>query len=376
MDKIEIKNWDDLNLKTELLRGIYGYGFEKPSEIQKKAIYPIINKQDVIAQAQSGTGKTGTFSIASLQVVDTKSTTSQVIIITSTRELATQTHNVLSQIGTYIENLITKLLVGGTSVNMDIQELYENKPHIIVGTPGRIFDMIKRKKLDLSMIKLFILDEADEMLSSCFKEQIQTINTFFNQDVQTAIFSATMPRDVIDITNNFMKSPVHLTMKSHELTLDGIEQFFIAAKDDQNKYELLKDFFNKLPSSQSIIFVNGIQRVNDLCDTMERDGFSVNKMHSSLEKTERTTVLNDFKKNAFHILISSDLTARGIDIQQISMVVNFDIPNNVHTYLHRIGRSGRWGRKGSAINFICQNDVYMMKKIENHYKINILEFKI
>ena len=309
-------------------------------------------------------------------MVDTKSTTSQVIIITSTRELAIQTHNVLSQIGLYIENLITKLLIGGTSVNIDIQELSENKPHIIVGTPGRIFDMIKRRKLDLSMIKLFILDEADEMLSSCFKEQIQTINTFFNQDVQTAIFSATMPRDVIDITNNFMKSPVHLTMKSHELTLDGIEQFFIAARDDQNKYELLKDFFNKLPSSQSIIFVNGIQRVNDLCDSMEKDGFSVNKMHSSLEKTERTTVLNEFKKNAFHILISSDLTARGIDIQQISMVVNFDIPNNVHTYLHRIGRSGRWGRKGSAINFICQNDVYMMKKIENHYKINILEFKI
>lgn len=376
MDKVEIKNWDDLDLKGDLLRGIYGYGFEKPSEIQKKAIHPIINNHDVIAQAQSGTGKTGTFSIASLQVVDTTQKSSQVIIITSTRELAIQTHTVLSNIGMHLSDLSTKLLIGGTSVNADVKELSENAPHIVVGTPGRIFDMVKRRKLDLETMKLFILDEADEMLSSCFKDQIKTIFTFFNKDIQTALFSATLPRDVIELTTNFMKSPVHLTMKAHELTLDGIEQYFIAAQDDQHKYESLKDLFNKLPSSQSIIFVNGIQRVNDLCEFMERDGFSVNKIHSSLDKNERAKVLDDFKKNMFHILISSDLTARGIDIQQISMVVNFDIPNNVNTYLHRIGRSGRWGRKGSAVNFICQNDVYMMKRIETHYKINIREFNI
>lgn len=371
-----IKIWDDLNLKEELLRGIYAYGFEQPSEIQKKAIYPIINKKDVIAQAQSGTGKTGTFSISTLQNIIVEEETTQAVILTTTRELAIQSHSVITGLSAFIEKVKIKLLTGGTSVNEDIRYLSNTEPHVIVGTPGRVFDMIKRRKINMSKIKLFVLDEADEMLSSGFKDQIKTIFSYFNENVQTAIFSATIPREVISITSQFMNNPLHLTIKAQDLTLEGIKQYFIAAKDDQNKYEQLRELFNRIDNTQSIIFVNGINRVNSLHEAMEKDQFQACKIHSSLTKEDRANALKEIKNGSCNILISSDLTARGIDIQQISLVINFDIPRDVNTYLHRIGRSGRWGRKGDAINFICERDVYMMKKIENHYKVNIEEYKI
>lgn len=371
-----IKKWDDLNLKDNLLRGIYSYGFENPSEIQKKAILPIIQNNDLIAQAQSGTGKTGTFSIASLQTVVEDENTSQVLILSTTRELAIQTHKVIENISVFLDNIKIKLLTGGTSVNSDINYLNNNKPHIIVGTPGRVFDMVKRRKLDLFTIKLFILDEADEMLSSGFKDQIKTIFGYFNENVQTAIFSATMPREVVELTEKFMKTPIKIMVNSSELSLDGIKQYYIAARDDKDKYELLKNLYDNLYKSTSIIFVNGISRVDSLYDAMINDGFQVCKIHGSLNKDERMEILNDFKNGGKNVLISSDLTARGIDIQQISLVINFDVPRDIHTYLHRIGRSGRWGRKGTAINFICERDVGNMRRIENYYKISIEEYKI
>lgn len=371
-----IKNWDDLNLKDDLLRGIYAYGFEKPSEIQKKAILPVVKKNDLIAQAQSGTGKTGTFSIASLQSINENDSCTQVLILSTTRELAIQTIKVIEGISTFMENIKIKLLTGGTSVNADISYLNNNQPHIVVGTPGRVFDMVKRKKLNLITIKLFILDEADEMLSHGFKDQIKTIFGYFNENVQTAIFSATMPKEVIELTNNFMKTPIKIIVNSSELSLEGIKQYYIAARNDQDKYELLKTLYDSLNKSTSIIFVNGIGRVDSLYEAMMNDNYQVCKIHGSLNKDDRMDTLNEFKSGSKNVLISSDLTARGIDIQQISLVINFDIPKDIHTYLHRIGRSGRWGRKGTAINFICERDLNTMRRIENYYKISIEEYKI
>ena len=371
-----IKNWDDLNLKDNLLRGIYAYGFEKPSEIQKKAILPIINKNDLIAQAQSGTGKTGTFTIASLQSINENEDSTQIIILSTTRELAIQTHKVIESISTFMENIKIKLLTGGTSVNNDISYLNNNNPHIVVGTPGRVFDMVKRKKLNLFTVKLFILDEADEMLSRGFKDQIKAIFEYFNENIQTSIFSATMPKEVIELTNKFMKTPIKIIVNSSELSLEGIKQYYIAARNDQDKYELLKTLYDNLNKSTSIIFVNGIGRVDSLYEAMMNDNYQVCKIHGSLNKDERIDILNDFKSGSKNVLISSDLTARGIDIQQISLVINFDIPKDIHTYLHRIGRSGRWGRKGAAINFICERDLNTMRRIENYYKISIEEYKI
>lgn len=373
-DEIIVKNWDDLNLNTDLLRGIFAYGFEKPSEIQQKAILPITQGKDVIAQAQSGTGKTGTFSISSIQSIDIEKKECQVIIISSTRELVMQIHDVVNKLGEFMDGLTTKLLIGGTSVSDDIQSLQTNIPHIVVGTPGRIFDMIRRRKLNVFTIKLFVLDEADEMLSAGFKDQIHSIFQYFNEKVQTAIFSATMPEEVIELTNKFMNQPHKIIMKPQELSLEGIKQTYIATINDDEKYNWLKTLYDRISLAQSIIFVNELNRVSDLYDAMKKDGFPVCHIHSGLPKDQREKVISDFKTGVYNVLISSNITARGIDIQAVSTVINFDIPRDVHTYLHRIGRSGRWGRKGQAINFVSQRDIGTMKRIESHYKITIDEY--
>lgn len=370
---IEIKHWDDLNISTNLLRGIYSHGFENPSEVQKKAIYPIINKKDVIAQAQSGTGKTGAFSISSLQYIDVSLIETQVIIIVPTRELVLQIYKVMKGLSEFMENVYVKTLIGGTSVMNDIEDL-KTPPHIIVGTPGRTFDMIKRKKINMLSIKLFILDEADEMLSRGFKEQIHTIFQYLNEKIQVAIFSATFPREVLALTDKFMNNPERITIKKENLTLDGIQQSFVATLNDQEKLNWLISIYKQYNGGQSIVFVNDINRVTALYNEMKKNEFSVGCMHSSLTKDERYRVLQSFMSGNENILISSNIIARGIDIQQVNLVINFDIPNNVHTYLHRIGRSGRWGRKGNAINFVSERDIENMRRIENHYNISIKEF--
>ena len=370
----EIKTWDELNLKNGLLRGIYANGFENPSEIQKKAILPIINKNDVIAQAQSGTGKTGAFTISALQITDVSIDELQSLIIAPTQELARQIHNVVNTFGTFMDGLRTQLLVGGTSVQGDIDKLRSSPPHIVVGCSGRIFDMIKRRHLNLNTVRLFVLDEADEMLSQGFKEQIYNIFQYMNNKVHVAIFSATLPREVMQLTDKFMQSPINITMKREELSLDGIEQYYLAMYTDNEKFEMLKKMFEQLTISQTIIYTNNVKRVSDLYEAMKREGFPVCCIHSSMEKNERSAALDEFRAGKYRVLISSNVTARGIDIQQVGTVINFDIPKCVHTYLHRIGRSGRWGRKGLAINFVTEGDIHVMKHIESHYSITIKEF--
>jgi len=370
-----INNWDDLNLKTDLLRGIYAYGFENPSDIQKKAIFPIIHENDVIAQAQSGSGKTGTFSISALQRVDTAINETQILIIAPTRELALQIHTVIKNIGININDLRVKSLVGGSSVKNDIYHMRKQIPHIIVGCAGRVCDMIRRKRIHMETVRLFILDEADEMLSGGFKDQIYDIFQYFNQNVQVAIFSATMPEEVLQLTEKFMRTPVQIIVKKEELTLECIEQKYVALYSDQDKFEMLQNIFEMISINQCIIYCNSVRRVNELYDAMNNAGFSVCAIHSSMERVDREAVFKTFRSGGSRVLISSDVTARGIDIQQVSTVINFDVPNNVHTYLHRIGRSGRWGRKGLAVNFITKQDINQMKMIEKHYNINISELQ-
>jgi translation initiation factor 4A len=372
----KVESWDDFKFKTELLRGIYSYGFENPSEIQKKAILPIINGKDTIAQAQSGSGKTGTFSISSLQLIDSSSPILQAIIIAPTHELVKQISGVICDLGCCMEGLVLKTLIGGTSVQQDAQDIIKTPPQIIVGTAGRIYDMTRRKNIDLSLVKLFVLDEADEMLSRGFKEQIYNIFQYFNDDIQVALFSATMPEEIIKLAHKFMRDPVKITMKKEELNLECIQQNYVAVQNDYFKYDMLKHLFAKISVNQCIIYCNNVKRVIDLCQAMTDEGFSVCAIHSSINKEERDNIFRSFRGGQFRVLISSNITARGIDVQQVSTVINFDMPNCPHTYLHRIGRSGRWGRKGLAINFITKRDVSTMKMIENHYKITINELPV
>lgn len=368
-----INKWDEYDLKMELLRGIYSYGFENPSLIQKTAILPIIEKRDVIAQAPSGTGKTGAFTISCLERIDISSNTTQALILAPTHELVKQINSVISSIGSMMDGLKIKTLIGGTSVSEDALELKTNVPHVIVGSVGRVNDMIRRKNIHTKDIKLFILDEADEMLSGGFIDSIYQIFTTLNHELQVAIFSATMPQEIIDLTNKFMRNPVKITMEAEKLNLEGIQQHYIALESDQHKYETLKDLFGFLNINQTIVYVNSVNRVMDLYDAMTKDGNSVCCIHSNMKSHERHKSLEDFRKGVYRILISSNVTARGIDVQQVSVVINFDIPRCVHNYLHRIGRSGRWGRKGMAINFITKEDISSMKRIESHYKSNITE---
>tara|TARA_E500000178_G_scaffold349618_1_gene406877 strand:+ start:3325 stop:4500 length:1176 start_codon:yes stop_codon:yes gene_type:complete len=368
-----INKWDEYDLKMELLRGIYSYGFENPSLIQKTAILPILEKRDVIAQAPSGTGKTGAFTISCLERIDVSSNTTQALILAPTHELVKQITSVISSIGGMIEGLKIKTLVGGTSVSEDALELNTNVPHVIVGSVGRVNDMIRRKNIQTKDIKLFILDEADEMLSGGFIDSIYQIFTTLNHELQVAIFSATIPQEIIDLTNKFMRNPVKITMEAEKLNLEGIQQHYVALESDQHKYETLKDLFGFLNLHQTIVYVNSVNRVMDLYEAMIKDGHSVCCIHSNMKSHERHKSLEDFRKGVYRILISSNVTARGIDVQQVSIVINFDISKCVHNYLHRIGRSGRWGRKGMAINFITKEDISYMKRIESHYKSNITE---
>lgn len=368
-----INTWDDFELKDCLLRGIYSYGFENPSEIQKKAILPIISGNDTIAQAQSGTGKTGAFSISTLQRIDVTKKELQGLIIAPTHELAKQISSVISSIGNSMEGLVIKTMIGGTSVQQDISDMNENPPHIIVGCAGRIYDMIRRKNINVNTVKLFVLDEADEMLSGAFKEQIYNIFQHFNSNIQVAIFSATMPEEILTLSNKFMRNPIKITMKKEELNLEGIQQYFIAIQNDFYKFETLKQLFTMISVNQCIIYCNSVKRVIDLHRAMSDEGFSVCAIHSSMDKVERDNTFRNFRSGGYRVLISSNITARGIDVQQVATVINFDITNCVHTYLHRIGRSGRWGRKGLAINFVTKRDIGYMRNIEEHYNISINE---
>ena len=368
------ESWDDkcVNLDRKLLRGIYSYGFEKPSPIQKQAVIPMTIGRDVIAQAQSGTGKTGAFTVGTLQLIDDSKPETQAIILSPTRELSRQTYDVLCSLSSLLKTNI-KLLIGGTSTENDIRDLREKTPHIIVGCPGRIHDMARRKHFDSKTIKLIVLDEADEMLSAGFKEQVYNIFQYLRNDVQIGLFSATMPVELSTLTEKFMRDPIKILVKQEMLTLEGISQYYIGLEDDAMKYSTLRDIFKIISVSQCIIYCNSVKRVNDLYEAMTEDKFPVCTIHSSMEREERSKSYEEFKSGKYRVLISSNVTARGIDIQQVSTVINFDIPKCVHTYLHRIGRSGRWGRKGVGINFVTKRDIPRIKQIEKHYGTQIEE---
>jgi len=369
-----IENWDELNISEELLRGIYGYGFEKPSEIQKKSISPMIDGRDVIAQAQSGMGKTGSFTIGTLSQIDTSRPVVQALILSPTHELVKQTANVVNALGIMM-NIRVKTLIGGTSIQSDREELQSSVtcPHVIVGTAGRVYDMMFRNYLSISDIKVFVLDEADEMLSQGFKSQIYNIFQMLPSNVQVALFTATLPDNILELTTKFMRNPVTITMKAEQLSLECIKQYYIAVQNDTMKFDVLKDLFSMISVSQCIIYCNSVNRVADLYRAMKDDGFSVCAIHSSMSTDERAKEFANFRSGGYRVLISSNITARGIDIQHVSTVINFDIPKCQFTYLHRIGRSGRWGRKGMSINFVTKQDIGLMRKIEEYYGISIEE---
>lgn len=370
-----IDSFEDLPISKNIIKGIIAYGFEKPSPIQQKGIIPMINNLDVIAQAQSGTGKTATFCIGSLLNVDESLNTTQILVLVHTRELAMQVDNVFRQIGKYTK-INFNLSIKGVPLRDNIDSLKGtngSKPHIVIGTPGRIIDMINRYALDTSKIKYLVIDEADEMLSEGFVEQIHKIFTSLPKTSKTALFSATLNQEFMDLTKKFMDKPANILIKNEELTLEGIKQFYINVEKHEYKFETLCDLYSILTINQSIIYCNSQRIVDMLTNKLLDNNFTVSHIHGNLTPMEREATMLDFRNGKTKVLITTDLLGRGIDVQQVSIVINYDVPNKVESYIHRIGRSGRFGRKGVAINFMTYYDRSKLKRLEEYYSTIIDE---
>lgn len=414
--------FEALNLSDKLIRGIYAYGFERPSAIQARGIKPIIDGYDTIGQAQSGTGKTATFAIAAIQKINLDRNQTQALILAPTRELAQQIQKVTTNLGDYLK-VRCHACVGGTDVREDISRLKDGV-HIVVGTPGRVLDMMtNRRCLECSALSLFILDEADEMLSRGFKNQIYEIFKVLPEDIQVALFSATMPHEILELSKRFMRHPKRILVKKDELTLEGIKQYYVLLGDEDEKYSCLTDLYETINIQACIIYVNSRKKVEELSAKMISDQHTVSRMvrsifcvainlrralcarclshrtlhtlyklkciyspsyaiipyyillllfqHGEMAQHDRDLIMREFRSGSSRVLITTDLLARGIDVQQVSLVVNYDLPSSVENYIHRIGRSGRFGKKGAAINFVTRADFDQLKYIESYYNTQI-----
>ena len=372
-DKLEMySSFDDMELDSNLIRGIYSYGFEQPSHIQQLAIMPMKRHSDILAQSQSGTGKTGAFTIGALSILDPTIKYPQVLVICPTRELSQQIQHVAEAIGYYM-GLKVLSATGGNQIRNDIQTL-KRGAQFVVGTPGRIYDLIGRGELVLTHIKYLILDEADQMLEDLFLEQIQSIlNSNFTDKTKLALFSATMPQHMLAIAEKYLQNPVRIRIANDDVTLDGIKQYYVNIDHEEWKLPTLLDIYQIITVNQAIIYVNKRQKAEWLMKQLSNSGFTIEYIHGEMEVEERKKHMDQFRSGSTRILISTDLLARGIDVQQVSLIINYDMPIQHENYIHRIGRSGRYGRKGLAINLICSNEMETIELIQNYYSTVINE---
>merc|ERR1711977_810651 len=309
--------------------------------------------------------------IAKLQVLDGNLPKCQALVLAPTRELAHQIYKVATALGDYM-NMNFHVCVGGRAVRDDIRIL-SSGVQLVVGTPGRVNDLVNRSALKLDSLKLFVLDEADEMLSRGFQDQIYDVFQYLPANVQVCLFSATMPVEILNMTSKFMRNPVKILVKKEQLTLDGIKQFYVAVEREDYKLDTLSDLYETLTITQAIIYCNTRRKVEWLTDKMSQRDFTVSAMHGDMDQRERDMILSEFRSGSSRVLITTDLLARGIDVQQVSLVINYDLPTNRENYIHRIGRSGRFGRKGVAINFVTNEDVQSLRELEAFYHTQVPE---
>lgn len=353
-------DFEDLYIKRELLMGIFEAGFEKPSPIQEETIPVALTGRDMLARAKNGTGKTAAFVIPALERVNPKSTKTQALILVPTRELALQTSQVCKSLGKHL-GINVMVTTGGTGLKDDIIRL--NEPvHILVGTPGRILDLAGKTVADFSECPTFIMDEADKLLSPEFTPIIEQLLAYFPSDRQIMLFSATFPLVVKSFMDKHLNKPYEINLMD-ELTLRGVTQYY-AFVEEKQKVHCLNTLFSKLQINQSIIFCNSTNRVELLAKKITELGYSCFYSHAKMLQNHRNRVFHDFRGGVCRNLVCSDLLTRGIDIQAVNVVINFDFPKNAETYLHRIGRSGRFGHLGLAINLINWDDRFNLYKIE------------
>lgn len=366
-----VSTFDQMGLKSDTLRGIYAYGFDRPSAIQQRAVKPILKGRDIVLQSQSGTGKTSVFCLGALQALDIAKQVPQAIMLSPTRELAEQSAKVCLALGDYLGVKLHKC-VGGKNVKEGVKVLKAGV-HIVSGTPGRVLAMIQQKALEVRGVKMMIMDEADEMLTKGFKEQVYSIHRHLPSKVQVVLVSATMPEEVVELSQNFMTNPFRLLVKRDEVTLDAIRQFYVSVDKEQWKFDTLCDLYDSMTITQAVIFCNNRKKVDWLTQKMRAANFPIAAIHGEMQQKDRDSIMEDFRSGKSRQLIATDLVGRGLDVNSVSLVINYDVPTSKEFYIHRIGRSGRFGRKGVAINFVTSDDAALLRGIEKHYSTEIHE---
>ena len=366
-------NFDNLNLNEGLLKGVYLHGFTQPSKIQIKGIHSINTGKDCILQSQSGTGKTATYLLGVLNRLEENIKTCQGIVITPTRELATQVFEVANNLAKHTTFKLVKC-TGGTDVNQNRNDI--KLAAIVIGTIGRIFHMMVEKKINVHSLKFVVLDEADELLSDGMTEKLEELFNKLPVGIQVVLISATMSMNVFNASKKFMHDPIKVLLKNNEVIVDLISQFYLDVETEELKFDTLLDLYNLVSTSQAIIFCNTIRKVEWLEKNLKENNFTITTIHSNMTQTERDTVVKDFRDGKTRLLLTTDLLSRGIDIPQVNMVINYDLPPNKETYVHRIGRCGRFDKKGVAITMVKMTDpmdVKTFNKMKHFYKMDIKE---
>lgn len=367
MENLIFKN---LNLSKEVQKSITEMGFEEATPIQSQSIPHILNGSDVIGQAQTGTGKTCAFGIPAIEMIDTDIEGIQALVLCPTRELAIQTAEELKSVATHKRGIKILPIYGGQPIDRQITSL-RNRPQIIIGTPGRIMDHMRRNTLKLENLKMIILDEADEMLNMGFREDIDIILEKVPEERQTIFFSATMPRAILDLTKKYQKNPVHIKIQHKELTVPNIEQFYLEVRES-SKLDVLTNLLDASNIKLSLIFCNTKRKVDDLVSHLQSRGYMVGALHGDMKQAQRDKVMGKFRKGTIDILIATDVAARGIDVDDVEAVFNYDIPTDEEYYVHRIGRTGRAGRTGTAYTFVSGREIYKLRDIQRYTKANIV----
>lgn len=362
--------FDELDLNPQILRGIADMGFEEATPIQSQAIPVVLSGVDVIGQAQTGTGKTAAFGIPILQKVDPSLRKTQVLILSPTRELAIQVADEIRKLAKYMHGVKVLPVYGGQDISRQIKAL-KGGVQIIIGTPGRLMDHLRRKTIRPDLVHTIVLDEADEMLNMGFREDIETVLEYIPGEHQTVLFSATMPKPILDITRKYQHDAVNIKVVKKELTVANIDQYYydVKRKDKVDVLTRLLDYYNP---KLSLVFCNTKKMVDELATELSGRGYSAEGLHGDMKQSQRDRVMNNFRKGKTDILIATDVAARGIDVDDVEAVFNYDLPQDDEYYVHRIGRTGRAGRCGKAFSFVKGKEVYKLKDIQRYCKTKIL----
>jgi ATP-dependent RNA helicase DeaD len=370
---VENMKFRELNLSEEMQKGIDDLGFEEATPIQAQSIPYILSGRDVIGQAQTGTGKTCAFGIPAIEMLDSEAESIQVMVLCPTRELAIQSSEELKSVTKYKSGIRILPIYGGQPIDRQIRAL-KNHPQIIIGTPGRVMDHMRRRTLKLANLKMLILDEADEMLNMGFREDIDTILKEVPEVRQTILFSATMPREILDLTSKYMKDPIFVKMAHKELTVPNTEQYYLEV-NAASKIEVLSRIIDANNIKLSLVFCNTKKRVDELAADLQLRGYSAEALHGDLRQEQRDKVMAKFRSGQIDILIATDVAARGIDVDDVEAVFNYDLPSDEEYYVHRIGRTGRAGKAGKAFSFVVGREIYKMKDIQRFTKAPVLLIK-